>query len=78
MSSTKQKVIESCDRSLSDWRNGINQYSLCHCRDNWHHIKQIATESDEEAEKYKQFINHTTGNRAIHIIRCGHVWYGVK
>jgi len=77
-SRTADHVIISCDRSLTDWRNGINKYSLCHCRENWEHIKQIAIESDEEAERCKQVINKCTGNREIHIINCGHVWYGVK
>jgi hypothetical protein len=75
---TSELVVASCDRSLSDWRNSINQYSPCQCRENWQHIKQIATGSDEEAEKYKHVINKATGNREIHIISCGHVWYGVK
>jgi hypothetical protein len=77
-STTLEQVISSCDRSLSDWRNSINKYSLCQCRESWHHMKQTASESDEEAERYKQFINKCTGNREIHIINCGHVWYGVK
>ena len=77
-STASEQVIASCDRSLSDWRNDINKYSLCHCRENWKHIKQIATESDTEAERYKRIINKVTGNRDIHIINCGHVWYGVK
>jgi hypothetical protein len=78
MSSTKQRVIISCERSLADWRNNINKYALCRCRDNWEYIKNIVAYSDEEAEKYKRVINTATGERDIHIVRCGHVWYGVK
>lgn len=73
---TTQQVIASCNLSLTDWRNSINQYSACGCREKWQQIKSDV--SDDNAEKYRQFINRTTGNRDIHIIRCGHVWYGVK
>lgn len=75
---TTQQVIASCDRSLADWRNNINQFAACGCREKWQEIKQIVDESSETAEKYKEIINKLTGNRDIHIIRCGHVWYGVK
>ena len=71
-------VIASCNRSLADWRNEINKYSLCHCRENWAHIRSVVAESDDQAKKYKDIINKNTGNRDVHIISCGHVWYGVK
>ena len=71
-------VVASCDRSLIDWRNEINKYSLCHCRENWSHIRSVVAESDDEAKKYKDIINKITGNRDVHIISCGHVWYSVK
>jgi hypothetical protein len=71
-------VIASCDLSLRDWRNKINMYIACGCREKWEYIKQVVSESEEEAEKYKHVINKATGNRDIHIISCGHVWYGVK
>jgi hypothetical protein len=77
-SSTSELVIASCYRSLTDWRNHINKYALCRCRDNWEYIKNIVADSDDEAKKYKDIINKITGNRDVHIISCGHVWYGVK
>ena len=73
---TSHQVIASCDRSLVDWRNNLNQYTSCGCREKWQQIKRDVC--DDDSEKYKQLINRTTGNRDIHIIRCGHVWYGVK
>jgi hypothetical protein len=76
--STKQHIIESCDRSIADWRNDINKYAVCRCRESWEYIKSIVADSDEAAEEYKRIINNVTGNRDIHIIKCGHVWYGVK
>ena len=77
-SSTSELVIASCDHSLTDWRNHINKYALCRCRDNWEYIKNIVADSDDEAKKYKDIINKITDNRDVHIISCGHVWYGVK
>lgn len=74
--STVADVILSCDRSLYDWRNKINKYSACGCREKWQEIKSTVCASD--VDKHKQFINNTTGAREIHIVRCGHVWYGVK
>lgn len=71
-----QHVIESCNKSLNDWRNHINQYDRCGCREKWTNIKTNVNE--ENAIDYKQFINKTVGHREIHIINCGHVWYGVK
>jgi hypothetical protein len=78
MSSTATAVIASCGRSLFDWRNEINKYSVCQCRANWVYIRSVVAQSDAEAAKYKDIINKNTGNRDVHIISCGHVWYGVK
>lgn len=73
-----EKVIESCERSLADWRNNLNKYRVCGCHKNWENIKMTVSERNEEADRYKRIINTITGNRHIHIIRCGHVWYGVE
>jgi hypothetical protein len=77
--STKQHVIDSCNRSMADWRNNINMYAECGCREKWQQIKDEVSQTCEEgAVKYKQIINKTIGGRDIHIIKCGHVWYSVK
>ena len=76
--SSSESVIRSCELSQVDWRNSINKYSTCGCREKWENIKRLVSESDAESDRYKQIINKATGNRDIHIIRCGHVWYGVK
>jgi hypothetical protein len=73
-----EKVIESCNRSLADWRNNINKYRICGCHTTWENIKRTVLERNEESDRYKRIINSITGNREIHIIKCGHVWYGVK
>jgi hypothetical protein len=73
---TIANIVLSCDLSLFDWRNTINKYDVCGCRQKWLRIKSNVNVSN--AESHKLFINSTTGNRAIHIIQCGHVWFGVK